>query len=439
MLNMRPCSESHGDIAAWIEYLRKAGAQLTATLIEHANNSKWDEWVTSTSNRPGTDSLARPGFDTPASTSSAGMVRLFIRRVDPPQMDSIEPLKKNEAGIPQGLSVVVDDVKFSSDAMSLMTLDPNATHRSDPGDFHRLFATPDDMRRVIQALRNGISKHQPEARTDAKRRRAENAVLWKLMGELVTMCEHIPSDSPINYDEMLSTAWNPAALRSQRVANTGDLHRKGCRCGDTSIKFPGWLHHGCCAGVLRPKATLDFHESTALCLTILRHDLLFQILSNLRVHPIWQSHLHRGVIPEDDPTAFRVAASYGHAIRDENVHATDKYRAAFVIKTHDLKQLGLGTTNRATADLMWTKGCLLFIRAAPLSKAGKWRITLAPSSPITGDVVLVVLQRLGNMFFAQEAVRRAFITLTPSPLDRLVSSGLPRSSTCGNILRDSGR
>jgi len=88
-------------------------------------------------------------------------------------------------------------------------------------------------------------------------------------------------------------------------------------------------------------------------MTVLRHDLLFQLLSNLRVHPIWQSHLHRGVIPEDDPTAFRVAASYGETIRAENVHATDKYRAAFVIKTENVRKLG-PKPNRATADLMWT-------------------------------------------------------------------------------------
>ena len=339
MLHMRPGSEHTGDFADWIGYLRKSDAKIAASLIENTGGDKWDEWVTSTSNRVGTDCLARPGFATPVSTSSSGMVRLFIRRVGPPQMDAMESLKKNPAGIPHGLSVVVCDVKFSSDAVSLMTVDPTATHRSDPSDFHCLFASPDDMRRVIQALRNGISKNQPEGH-DAKRRRAENAIAWKLMEELVTMCEHTPSDSPINYDEMLSTAWNPAALRSQRVANTSDLQRKGCRCGDTSVKFPGWLHHGCCAGVFRPKATLDFQGSTPLCMTVLRHDLLFQLLSNLRVHPIWQSHLHRGVIPEDDPTAFRVAASYGQAIRDENVHATDKYRAAFVIKTQDVRLLG---------------------------------------------------------------------------------------------------
>jgi hypothetical protein len=238
------------------------------------------------------------------------------------------------------VSVVIGDVKFSGDATSLMTVDPNTSHRSNPTDFHRLFATPDDLQRVIQALRDGISRARPTGLPDAKRRRAANTVCWSVMGELVTMCAETPSDSRnVEWDKMLSTAWNPAALRIQRVANTTDLVDKGCKCGDTSNKFPGWIHHGCCAGVLRPKANLDFHESKPLCMTVLRHDLLFQMLSTLRVHPIWQSHLHRGVIPDDDPTVFRVAASYGQAIRDENVHATDKYRAAFVIKTEDVRQL----------------------------------------------------------------------------------------------------
>ena len=147
----------------------------------------------------------------------------------------------------------------------------------------------------------------------------------------------------------------------------------------------------------------------------MRHDTLFQVLSSLRVHPIRQRHAHRGVIPEDDPTAFRVAATF-HATSASVWRATDKHRSAFVIPTADIKQLSLNMPSRATTNLMWRKGCRLFVKSAPLSKAGKWRITLAPASPIAGGVVLVILNGLGNAFYAQEAVRRAALTETTCSL-----------------------
>ena len=86
--------------------------------------------------------------------------------------------------------------------------------------------------------------------------------------------------------------------------------------------------------------------------------------------------------------------------------ATDKHRATFVIPTANIAKLSLNTESHATTDLMWRKECLLFVKSVPLSKAGRRRITLAPASPITGDVILVILQRLGNVCYAQEVVRR---------------------------------
>ena len=154
------------------------------------------------------------------------------------------------------------------------------------------------------------------------------------------------------------------------------------------------LHRGCPVGILRPKASTDFNNVRTLWAT-LRHDMLFQALSPLRVHPIRQTHVHKGAIPEDVPTAFRVAATF-HATSASVWHATDKHRAAFVIPTTDIKHLSLNTQSRATTNLMWRKGCLLLVKSAPLSNAGKWRITLAPTSPITRDVVLVILHWLGQ-------------------------------------------
>ena len=129
------------------------------------------------------------------------------------------------------------------------------------------------------------------------------------------------------------------------------------------------LHRGCPVGILRPKASTDFNNVRTLWAT-LRHDMLFQALSPLRVHPIRQTHVHRGVIPEDYPTAFRVAATF-HATSASVFHAADKHRATFVIPTTDIQQLSVNTQPRATANLMWRNECLLFVKSAPLSKAGK--------------------------------------------------------------------
>jgi hypothetical protein len=162
---------------------------------------------------------------------------------------------------------------------------------------------------------------------------------------------------------------------------------------------------------VRPGATTYGWEDRTF-LAALRHDALFELLSALWVHPISRGQVyHRGIIPEDDPTIFRKAASLDAL--DENTaggldwHATDKHRVALVIQTSVLREGGSGGLAGAAPirrDL-WDTGVLLFVVSAPLSQGGKWwRITLAPASPITGDVFLVGLQWVGNRF---EALRRA--------------------------------
>ena len=176
-------------------------------------------------------------------------------------------------------------------------------------------------------------------------------------------------------------------------------------CKDTSYTFADWLHHGCPAGILRPGPLLDYRGEPSALLATLRHNALFEVLSGLRVHPIARSHVHRGIIPEDDPTVFRVAATFQPAeaapISALTWHATDKHRVAFVINTADVHDSAAWERHATPANqgTLWGKGCILFVRAAPLSLAGKWRITLAPASPITGDVLVVLLHWIGNSFF----------------------------------------
>ena len=66
---------------------------------------------------------------------------------------------------------------------------------------------------------------------------------------------------------------------------------------------------------------------------------------------------------------------------------------------------------------------MLFILSAPRSRGGRWRITLATPSPITGDCVLVVLGWAGNNFFGDEALRRGTLDAVVTPPDE------------GNVLR----
>ena len=103
-------------------------------------------------------------------------------------------------------------------------------------------------------------------------------------------------------------------------------------------------------GDIVAQGSTDF-KHVRMCWATLRHDMLFQVLSSLRVHPIRQTHLRRGVIPEDDPTVFRVAATF-QSTSASVWHAADQHRAAFAIPTADIKQLRLNTQSRATANLM---------------------------------------------------------------------------------------
>ena len=86
--------------------------------------------------------------------------------------------------------------------------------------------------------------------------------------------------------------------------------------------------------------------------------------------------------------------------------------------------------------LCMEKGCLLFAKSVPLSKAGKWSITLAPTLPIASGVVFVILHCLGNAFYAQEAVRRATVMETTCNLLNCFVRRDPTPPPIGKILHN---
>jgi hypothetical protein len=173
-----------------------------------------------------------------------------------------------------------------------------------------------------------------------------------------------------------------------------------------------------------PKNVPEFRAS-------LRHDALFELLSRARAHPINRTSIFRGLDSKDADT-FRVAACLEN---DEtgDYYATFKHHLAFVLRTGELKE---GIRQRAAAADLWEKGVLLFIFSAPRSYGGKWRITLATPSPITGDCVLGVLGWAGNNFFGDEALRRGTLnTVVAPPTEGNVLRGIITDETIGPTLQ----
>jgi len=231
-------------------------------------------------------------------------------------------------------------------------------------------------------------------------------VIWGHMAEVVAA-----SAPPVPLPELkFSTQWDPLEVRStNRPLNPADLLARGCRCGATYYGFVELVMRGCPCGVLRFKA--DMPKNIAEFRASLRHDMMFELLSRARAHPINRSCVFRGLIDPKDADTFRVAACLEN-VETGDYYATFKHHLAFVLRTEELLH---GIRDRAAAADLWTKGVLLFIFSAPRSYGGRWRITLATPSPIRGDCVLVVLGWAGNNFFGDEALRRGTLNTVVAP------------------------
>ena len=99
-----------------------------------------------------------------------------------------------------------------------------------------------------------------------------------------------------------------------------------------------WVLCGCPAGVirLRPRLAKPAIEFVAL----LRHDALFQLLSRARAHPLDSSCVFSGLIDDETPDIFRVAASLEDPVRDDasdEWQATFKHHLAFVLQEKGLR------------------------------------------------------------------------------------------------------
>ena len=237
-------------------------------------------------------------------------------------------------------------------------------------------------------------------------------------------------DEPQPQEELRwSTGWNPVPLRTARPADAADLIAKGCRC-KKDYRFVQWVLCGCPAAVIRLRPRLV--KSAVEFVALLRHDALFQLLSRARAHPLDSSEVFRGVIDDENPDIFRVAASLEDPVRDaasDDWQATFKHHLAFVLQAEDLRSSGASEQHLSAATL-WQKGVVNFIVSAPRSAAGRWRIKLGSGSPITGDCLLVVLSWVGNNYFGHEAIRRGVAT---PPFQRL--AGEPGPDACGNVLQ----
>ena len=81
LLNMRPCNEGTEDgIDSWIKYLSASSVPVAASIIKASSGGAWNEWVTSTSRRPGVDGLRRSSGHV---KTAGGIVRLLVLRGGP--------------------------------------------------------------------------------------------------------------------------------------------------------------------------------------------------------------------------------------------------------------------------------------------------------------------------------------------------------------------
>ena len=346
-------------------------------------------------------------------------MRRVVRRGAPSDVEPLaEPLKKNASGMPNGMAFVISNISLSHSAREPLAMDPMATRRSEPEDFDRLFADAGHMQQVVQVLRDDINTVVTVSGRDRKRPTPIYNMSLGASWESCLLCvqgfrwHHLVTRFPKRCCPRRGARQTHEASGQhtrKTLLQRADVARPSC-----PTEFPMRLHRGCPVGILRPKASTDFNNVRTFWAT-LRHDMLFQALSSLRVHPIRQTHVRRGVIPEDNPLVFRVAATF-HGTSASVWHATDKRRAAFVIPMADIKQLSLSTQPRATANLMWRTSAALVCQVGAIVQCGQVAHTLAPASPIAGDVVLVILHWSGNSFYAQEVVRRASVMETTCSL-----------------------
>ena len=420
LLNIRPRSESQGGCDEWLQYLREdCGSVVAAAALQRAiselGDGQYDEWVTATSPRPGVDALQRPTGD--PGQRAGGVARMTVRRAIVPSSmtrPTHELLRVSQTtGQPSAAACMIPGPEVVPGAL---VTDPAATHRPPPQSMHTLFEDAATHRFFILCVEACLGAIIREI--DMTRTRGPLAPMWGVLGELLTMAAPAAPQPEVRF----STQWDPLEQRSHRPANPEDLMARGCRCRDMDYRFVEWVLQGCHLGVLRLRVNMA--SSPEQFVALLRHDALFQLLSRARAHPINPSSVFRGIIDAEDPNTFRVAASLaapGAANDAGDWYATFKHHLAFVLRTDDLRS---GIRDRAAAADLWLQGVVLFILSAPRSRGGRWRITLATPSPITGDCVLVVLSWVGNGFFGHEALRRGTI-----------DARLTGASPEGNVLR----
>ena len=411
LLNIRPSSESVGNHAAWLQYLRAECGSIQAVAAIESAESQWgdgqySEWVTATSSRPGVIALKKPG-ELGEKQRAGTIVRMVLRRVllHPATAGPVTEFlrKSGKSGEPQAVAFIIP-VPMPDVVPTAFAVDPTDELRSDAPSMQRLFIDARAHKQFIECMQNMLSTAILQAQTFRGKLNAS----WGLMSELMTKAAPGGPEPP---EISVSTHWNPLENRSRRPDHPADLLIQGCCCGSTLNRFPVWVMKGCSVGIFRFRASLT--KDPAEFLASLQHDVLFQLLSQARANPITPNCIFRGFIDEKENNIFRVAAQFDDTdTTTNNWHATLKHHLAFVVHTEALRG---NLQEKATPAKIWAQGVLLLILSAPRSRGGKWRITFGTPSPLTGDCVLVVLSWVGNTFFGHEALRRGTLnTMLPT-------------------------
>ncbi len=445
LFQVLPWSEADRDtpMAAWVEaHVRAAGGAETARCLLAAGGMQYVEFATSKTRRPGSEGLQKPAAAVDVRLGGkfrGGQHRLVIRPAAEIPRKLTEALRVDPAdGIPRGLAILIPDIQ----PLHLPQVSRENISRSPPYTLRQYFSESafriliGSLRKLIaETLAHYFKADEPRDPT-RKRSRAELKATIQTLGELVELCAETDPQAGAARDddgdeetELLSTGWDPVALRSKnQAADAADLLRRGCGCDYTSRSFADWLHRGCSVGVFR--FTQHTRMAQEYFFKVLRHDSLFLLLSLLRTVPIKRNVVYRGFIDPEEKTILRIACDFGGQTErassttpsEDDWYATNKLKAAFVVKTEELRRIteSLGAAGKVldTAEACWTAGEILHIISAPQTEGGRWRVTFGSGAHnVTGDVVCVLLAWLGNSYFWHEALRRAESLGCKNPFD----------------------
>ena len=462
LLGVKPWSEDVAGIEVWRWWRANTQQQHLPDGLTWADAQLWEqqhEWVTATGSRSGVNALMKPheALLEPQGpqASGAGVVRMVVRPATTTREGHVLKMASRKfACLWPGHCAIINPVSRTepqrSPAHLLQVVIP------DPAVRAAIFAA---LRAAVEIELAAVAAESTPT--------GQHKVLYNERNRLGTMNRLLqeafkPRPEPAGAGGW-STKWTPGAGR--RMQGPDDVLRAQCCCARL-LKFPEWLHLNCNCGHLVLNRLTHFGPENVI--PALLHFMKFELLSKCRVCPVEDASIIRGVVSSSQPDIIRVACTAADAAlagweqRAEAApqawDATDKHKIVWVVPLFELTarraswgSQGSGSTGSgskgsgskgsgkgagkfkgkgkdskgglcparpaadelpADASELWARGSLHIAVAAPRSRLGKWRITVAPDTTFAEQgrscqVVLFILDWVGNKLFYHECLRRA--------------------------------